>query len=52
MFRKRQGAQPFEAFLSAFCGRKYESAFSREMSRSVGEYIQDLERVDGVATEK
>ena len=52
MFERRQGAQRFEDFLSAFCDRKYESAFSREMSRSVGRYLQDLGSVDGSATEK
>ena len=44
MFRDRCGGQSFEGFLSAFCDRKYESDFSREMSRSVGEYLRDLER--------
>ena len=52
MFRDRCGGQTFEGFLSAFCHRKYESDFSREMSRSVGEYLQDLERVAELATEK
>lgn len=52
MFRERCGGQTFEGFLSAFCARKYESDFSREMSRSVGEYLQDLERVAEPATEK
>ena len=52
MFRDRCGGQTFEGFLSAFCQRKYESAFSREMSRSVGEYLQDLERVPEPPTEE
>lgn len=52
MFREQCGGQTFEGFLSAFCARKYESDFSREMSRSVGEYLQDLERVAEPTTEK
>ena len=52
MFRDRCGGQTFEGFLSAFCQRKYESDFSREMSRSVGEYLQDLERVPEPPTEE
>ena len=52
MFRGRCGGHTFEGFLSAFCQRKYESDFSREMSRSVGEYLQDLERVPEPPTEE
>ena len=52
MFRDRCGGQTFEGFLSAFCQRKYESDFSQEMSRSVGEYLQDLERVPEPPTEE
>lgn len=52
MLREQCGGQTFEGFLSAFCARKYESDFSREMSRSVGEYLQDLERVAEPTTEK
>ena len=52
MFRGRCGGQTFEGFLSAFCQRKYESAFSREMSRSVEAYLQDLERVPEPPTEE
>ena len=52
MFRDRCGGQTFEGFLSAFCARKYESDFSREMSRSVGKYLQDLEWTPGPSTEK
>ena len=43
MFRGRTGGQSFEGFLSAFCRRKYDSDFSREMSRSVEEYLRDFE---------
>jgi len=52
MFQNRCGGQTFEGFLSAFCQRKYESDFSREMSRSVERYLQDLEQVAESATEK
>lgn len=30
----------FERWIQAFCNRKYNSGFSREMSRSVGEYLK------------
>ena len=29
-----------DEWIRAFCGRKYDSDFSREMSRSVGEYLK------------
>ncbi len=42
--RAENGAvQPFEAALRAFCERKYNSGFSREMSRSVRVYLRDFE---------
>ena len=43
MFAGRTGGQSFEAWMSAFCRRKYDSDFSREMSRSVEEYLRDFE---------
>lgn len=43
MYRGHTGAQSFEDFLAAFCRRKYESDFSREMSRSVGQYLKDFQ---------
>ena len=33
------GARPYGDWLAAFCARKYNSAFSREMTRSVEEYL-------------
>ncbi len=36
-------ARPFEEELRAFCERKYNSDFSREMSRSVRVYLRDFE---------
>ena len=38
MFAAR--GQDFATYIPGFCKRKYESAFSREMTRSVGEYLQ------------
>ena len=32
----------YENWIHAFCNRKYNSEFSREMSRSVGEYLKDF----------
>ena len=32
----------YENWIHAFCKRKYNSDFSREMSRSVGEYLKDF----------
>ena len=32
----------YENWIPAFCKRKYNSEFSREMSRSVGEYLKDF----------
>ncbi len=34
----------FEDWAQAFCKRKYNSDFSKEMTRSVGEYIKDWEK--------
>lgn len=49
MFRERTEGRSFEDFLRAFCARKYDSGFSREMSRSVGEYLREY---SGEAEEK
>lgn len=41
MFEERHKDQPgfcFNSYIEAFCKRKYESDFSKEMSRSAGEY--------------
>ena len=38
MFAGRTGGRSFEDWLGAFCRRKYESDFSREMNRSAAEY--------------
>ena len=34
MYRERAGAQGFDRWVTAFCKRKYDSQFSKEMSRS------------------
>ena len=43
MFRERAGGEGFDKWMRAFCERKYESGFSREMSRSVRKYLEDFE---------
>lgn len=48
MFENRTGGEPFDEWIAAFCERKYESGFSREMSRSVGKYLRDFEREEPV----
>lgn len=40
MFAKRIGKESYEQWMEAFWKRKYESGFSREMSRSVEAYLQ------------
>ena len=39
LFANKPGIQTFEGWFEAFCNRKYHSDFSKEMSRSVREYI-------------
>ena len=39
----KAGAAPFEQWCTAFHNRKYNSAFAREMSRSVAEYLAQFE---------
>ena len=43
MFAGRTGARSFEDWTQAFCERKYNSEFSREMSRSVRAALADFE---------
>ena len=38
-----QRAFDFDTCLQAFCARKYESAFSREMTRSARVYLEDFD---------
>ena len=42
LFEKGKGQNTYENYMKAFCNRKYNSDFSREMSRSVGEYLKDF----------
>lgn len=44
MFAERTAARSFEEWLRAFCDRKYNSDFSREMSRSVRLYLKDFDQ--------
>lgn len=41
MFAERTSNRTFESWLQAFCDRKYNSGFAREMSRSVRKYLED-----------
>ena len=42
LYSPKAVARPYEEWMKAFCDRKFNSDFSREMSRSVGEYIKDF----------
>ena len=42
MFAKNAVGKPFAEWCKAFCKRKYNSDFSREMTRSVGEYLKQF----------
>ena len=44
MFIGRCGSSTFEDWCRAFCQRKYQSDFSKEMTRSVGEYLKQFDR--------
>ena len=44
MFRKKAAGGSYEEWMAAFCKRKYNSGFAREMSRSVGEYLKQYQR--------
>lgn len=43
LFASRTGMQTYEEWMQAFCERKYNSDFSREMQRSVKEYLKDFD---------
>ncbi len=43
MFQKKAGNQAYEAWFQAFCTRKYNSDFAKEMSRSVKVYLDDFQ---------
>ena len=42
LFSIRTGQLSYEEYMKRFCDRKFNSEFSREMSRSVGEYLSDF----------
>ena len=39
------GGQGYRSWLKAFCDRKYNSDFSREMTRSVKKYLDDFSTI-------
>ena len=39
LFAEKAGVRPYEEWMQAFCDRKYNSDFSREMTRSVAAYL-------------
>ena len=43
MLSKNYKNQTFEEWCSAFCNRKYNSDFAREMTRSVDEYLKQFD---------
>ena len=47
MFCEQHGAQTYEQWMSAFCARKYNSDFARELTRSVAGYLEEYESVKG-----
>lgn len=42
LYSPKAVARPYEDWMRAFCDRKYNSDFSKEMSRSVTEYLKDF----------
>jgi hypothetical protein len=42
LFSIRADKKSYEDYMRAFCARKYNSEFSLEMSRSVGEYLKQF----------
>ncbi len=42
MLSVKTGERTFEEWIQAFCNRKYNSDFSREMTRSVGVFLEDF----------
>ena len=44
MFEGKAVAQTYEAWMQAFCNRKFNSDFSKEMTRSVSEYLKSFEK--------
>jgi len=46
MFEGRTGTKSYDDWIAAFCERKYNSAFSREMSRSVRTFLECFDQQD------
>lgn len=44
MFNHKSGMNTYDDWMQAFCNRKYNSEFSREMTRSVGVYLEKFKR--------
>lgn len=44
MWTPRTGEKGYQAWMQAFCNRKYNSDFSREMTRSVAKYLEQFEQ--------
>ena len=44
MLGYKAAARPYEEWLRSFCDFKYNSGFSREMSRSAAEYLKAFEK--------
>ena len=42
LFKNQHGDKPYDEWFRAFCARKYNSDFAREMSRSVEVYLNDF----------
>lgn len=42
MFEERRGEQSYDDWMIKFCNRKYDSDFSREMTRSVKKYLEQF----------
>lgn len=44
MLSVKTGVREFEEWIQAFCNRKYNSDFSREMTRSVNVFLEDFQK--------
>ena len=44
MLGHKAAARPYEEWMRSFCDFKYNSDFSREMSRSAAEYLKPFEK--------
>lgn len=44
MLSEKSGERSYQDWLTAFCQRKYNSEFSREMTRSVAEYLEEYDK--------